>query len=135
MERSVAGSDKQRKKLALLEAKLLLDSPNLPLKFIHKPKGSNSKTGQQYTFLLSSEYERTLWLEAVEALKRNTSQRAVSVPQWEEVENLVKQCRTAVEPPAGSTKNTSAVAIGGELQVVIHSLRGLQKPSGKCRCH
>ncbi len=72
MERSVsvASAVKQRKKLASLEAKLLLDSPNLPMRFVHRPKGTAStKTGQHYTFLLSSEYERTLWLDAVETLK------------------------------------------------------------------
>lgn len=128
LERSTAGLEKHRKKLASLEAKLLLDSPNLPLKFLFKPKGSNSKASHQYTFLLSSEFERTLWLEAVETLKRNIGQPVQL--QWEEVENLVKACRTAIEPPVGLGKSSSAVALSGELQIVIHSLLGLLKPTG-----
>ena len=131
MERSTNNTEKQRKKLASLEAKLLLDSPNLPLKFSHKPKGSAAKAQHQYTFLLSSEFERTLWMEAVQTLKKNLSQRAAVQLQWEEVESYIKQCRTAVEPPIASSKAPSTDAVGGELQVVIHSLRGLVKPAGK----
>jgi len=129
MERSSASSEKQRKKLATIEAKLLLDSPNLPLKFVYKPKGNNSKATQAYTFLLSSEFERTLWVEAVETLKRNIGQRVPVHLQSDEVENHVKACRTAIEPPNGFSKAVSGPAMGGELQVIIHSLKGLHKPA------
>ena len=132
MERSSSSSEKQKKKLATIEAKLLLDSPNLPLKFVFKPKGTNSKTTQTYTFLLSSEFERTLWVEAVKTLKRNIGQRVPLSLQSEEVENHVKACRTAIEPPSGLSKTNIGPAMRGELQVVVHSLKGLQKPAGNC---
>ncbi len=57
---------------------------------------------------------------------------AVHAPSWEEVEARVRQCRTAVEPPPGLMRNSNAGVIGGELQVVIHGLRGLHKPAGQC---
>lgn len=129
MDRS--GSDKQRKKLASLEAKLLLDSPNLPLRFVYQPKGAGSKPSHSYTFLLSSEYERTLWVEAVDTLRRNMERLPPAhVPQADEVESNVKACRTAVEPLGGMMRNPAVPAMGGELQVVVHSLRGLQKHAG-----
>lgn len=130
MERSTAGSDRQRKKLASLEAKLLLDSPNLPLRFLYKPRGACSKTNQSFTFLLSSEFERTLWVEATETLKRNIEGMHVVHLQPEEVESQIRACRTAVEPLGGSMKNSTIEAIGGELQVIVHSLRGLPKHCG-----
>ena len=130
MERSSAVAERQRKKLASLEAKLLLDSPNLPLRFSFKPKGSTKFT-QSFTFLLSSEYERTLWVEAFETLKRNLERLPPITLHAEEVESQIKACRTAVEPPTGSAKKSSLPAMNGEIQLVVHSLRGLQKPSGK----
>ena len=129
MERSTAGTDRQRKKLASLEAKLLLDSPNLPLKFAFKAKGA-SKVTQSFTFLLSSEFERTLWVEAAETLKRNVERLPPVHLQPEEVESYVKAVRTAVEPLGSGVRSTTVPAMGGELQVIIHSLRGLAKHAG-----
>jgi hypothetical protein len=57
-----AKAEKQRKKLAELEAQLVLASPNL----VFKVKSSN---GKAYTFFLSSEFERSQWVDAIEALK------------------------------------------------------------------
>ena len=129
MDRSA--TDKQRKKLASLEAKLLLDSPNLPLRFIYQPKGAGSKPTQSYIFLLSSEFERTLWVEAVDTLRRNLERLPpTQAPQLDDVENHVRACRTAVEPLGGMMRNAAVPAMSGELQVVVHSLRGLQKHAG-----
>lgn len=129
MERSSTGAERQRKKLASLEAKLLLDSPNLPLRFAFRPKGA-SKFTQSFTFLLSSEYERTLWMEAFETLKRNLERLPPINLHAEEVESQIKACRTAVEPPNGSAKISSVPAMNGEIQLVVHSLKGLHKAVG-----
>ena len=56
-----AKAEKQRKKLAELEAQLVLASPNL----VFKVKGN----GRAYTFFLSSEFERSQWVDAIETLK------------------------------------------------------------------
>lgn len=130
MERSAGAVDRQRKKLASLEAKLLLDSPNLPLKIAYKPKGSNAKPTQTFTFLLSSEFERTLWIEAIETLRKKVEHLPLVHLQPEEVETHIRACRTAIEPMGGSARGSAAHAIGGELELVVHSLRGLQKPCG-----
>lgn len=61
------GSEKNRKKLAELEAQLVLASPNLVLRVAHK---SQHRVQNSYTFFLSSEFERSQWVEAVEALQQ-----------------------------------------------------------------
>lgn len=58
----VSGSragDKHRKKLADLEAQLVLASPNLVFKI------GNKATGKTMTFFLSSDFERTQWIESI----------------------------------------------------------------------
>ena len=108
-----------------------LDSQNLPLRILYKAKVAHSKASKSFTFLLSSEFERTLWVEAIETLRRNSERLPVIHLQPEEVETHIRACRTAVEPLGGAMKSSNVQAIGGELQVVVHSLRGLPKHCGK----
>lgn len=61
------GSEKHRKKLAELEAQLVLASPNLILRVAQK---NQQRAQNSYTFFLSSEFERSQWIEAVEALQQ-----------------------------------------------------------------
>lgn len=64
------GSEKNRKKLAELEAQLVLASPNLVLRVAQR---GQHRTQNSYTFFLSSEFERAQWVEAVEALQQVVS--------------------------------------------------------------
>lgn len=61
-QRRSSRSEKHRKKLADLEAQLVLASPNLVFRV-------GNRTSRVYTFFLSSEFERTQWIEAVHALQ------------------------------------------------------------------
>lgn len=61
------GSEKNRKKLAELEAQLVLASPNLILRVGQK---SQNRVSTSYTFYLSSEFDRSQWVEAIEALQQ-----------------------------------------------------------------
>ena len=70
------GSEKNRKKLAELEAQLVLASPNLILKIGQK---NQNRIQNSYTFFLSSEFERSQWIEAIEALQQVRDQ---SVCDW-----------------------------------------------------
>lgn len=56
-------ADKHRKKLADLEAQLVLASPNLVFRV-----GSKS-TQRAQTFFLSSDFERTQWIESIHSLQ------------------------------------------------------------------
>lgn len=61
-EKRRSGLEKQRKKLADLEAQLVLAYPDLVLRV-------GQRGSRLYCFLLSSEFERTQWIEAVNALQ------------------------------------------------------------------
>lgn len=80
--RSVA--EKQRKKLAELEGQLVLASPNLVFRLgarapaaahahashAHAHAAAHAATLQrQHVFFLSSEYERTQWIDSIHALQ------------------------------------------------------------------
>ena len=62
---NIARNEKQRKKLAELEAQLVLASPNLPFRI-------SKRAGSVHTFLISSEYERDQWGEAIQVLQVKT---------------------------------------------------------------
>jgi len=57
-----ARAEKQRKKLADLEAQLVLASPNLVFRV-------GQRNQRSYTFFLSSEFERTQWMDAIQAMQ------------------------------------------------------------------
>lgn len=61
-------SEKQKKKLADLEAQLVLASPNLVFRV------GNKQTARQQTFFLSSDFERTQWIESIQQLQVNKQQ-------------------------------------------------------------
>ncbi|XP_043470846.1 active breakpoint cluster region-related protein isoform X1 [Leptopilina heterotoma] len=93
------GTDKNRKKLAELEAQLVLASPNLVLRVSHK---SQNRMQNSYTFFLSSEFERSQWIEAVEALQQG-GQPPGSLPlTMYELQAWVTACRTYLQTDMGS---------------------------------
>ena len=59
---NMARNEKNRKKLAELEAQLVLASPNLPFRI-------SKRNGSIHTFLITSEYERDQWGEAIKVLQ------------------------------------------------------------------
>lgn len=60
--------EKQRKKLAELEGQLVLASPNLVFRVGARAPGG-SALQRQHIFFLSSEYERTQWIDSIHALQ------------------------------------------------------------------
>ncbi|XP_051154805.1 active breakpoint cluster region-related protein isoform X2 [Leptopilina boulardi] len=93
------GADKNRKKLAELEAQLVLASPNLVLRVSLK---NQNRIQNSYTFFLSSEFERSQWIEAVEALQQG-GQPPGSLPlTMYELQAWVTACRTYLQTDMGS---------------------------------
>jgi active breakpoint cluster region-related protein len=62
LQKHGARAEKQRKKLADLEAQLVLASPNLVFRV-------GQRNQRSYTFFLSSEFERTQWMDAIQAMQ------------------------------------------------------------------
>ncbi|XP_066588300.1 active breakpoint cluster region-related protein-like [Prorops nasuta] len=93
------GSEKNRKKLAELEAQLVLASPNLVLRVTHK---SQQRVQNSYTFFLSSEFERSQWVEAVEALQQGGQPPGPLPLSMYELQAWVTACRTYLQTDMGS---------------------------------
>ncbi|XP_043254602.1 active breakpoint cluster region-related protein isoform X4 [Colletes gigas] len=93
------GSEKNRKKLAELEAQLVLASPNLVLRVVHK---SQHRVQNSYTFFLSSEFERSQWVEAVEALQQGGQPPGPLPLSMYELQAWVTACRTYLQTDMGS---------------------------------
>lgn len=63
-------AEKQRKKLAELEGQLVLASPNLIFRVgVRGPGAGGAALQRQHIFFLSSEYERTQWIDSIHALQ------------------------------------------------------------------
>ncbi|XP_076232607.1 rho GTPase activating protein at 1A isoform X3 [Calliopsis andreniformis] len=93
------GSEKNRKKLAELEAQLVLASPNLVLRVAYK---SQHRVQNSYTFFLSSEFERSQWVEAVEALQQGGQPPGPLPLSMYELQAWVTACRTYLQTDMGS---------------------------------
>lgn len=96
--RSQRYSEKNRKKLAELEAQLVLASPNLVMRVSQK----QARTQNCYTFFLSSEFERGQWIEAVEALQQGGMPPGSLPLSMYELQAWVTACRTYLQTDMGS---------------------------------
>ncbi|XP_015110319.1 active breakpoint cluster region-related protein [Diachasma alloeum] len=96
--RSQRCSEKNRKKLAELEAQLVLASPNLVMRVSQK----QARTQNCYTFFLSSEFERGQWIEAVDALQQGGMPPGSLPLSMYELQAWVTACRTYLQTDMGS---------------------------------
>ncbi|PNF19858.1 hypothetical protein B7P43_G12533 [Cryptotermes secundus] len=123
------GSDKQRKKLADLEAQLVLASPNLVFRV------GNRSAARTYTFFLSSEFERTQWIEAVHALQscQLPSPGGMSTVSMYELQAWITACRTFLKTNMGSyllrTGRDESLLVG-DLHLTLKELQDLDQPAG-----
>ncbi|XP_076330673.1 active breakpoint cluster region-related protein-like [Tachypleus tridentatus] len=115
--------DKQRKKLSELEAQLVLASPNLLFRVGHR----NNKT---YTFFLSSEFDRSQWIEAISILQASVSTGTPSLSIYE-LQTWITSCRKYLETNLGSfllRSDKDEDLLIGDLHVVTQRLHGLSQP-------
>ncbi|XP_067133285.1 active breakpoint cluster region-related protein [Centruroides vittatus] len=130
-KQKVAGRnlDKQKKKLAELEAQLVLASPNLIFRISQK----NSKT---YTFFLSSEFERTQWIEAIGILQSSAPATTLPLSTYE-LQAWITSCRKHLGTNLGSfllRSDKDEDLLVGDLYLVVHCLHGLSRPSDIYLC-
>ncbi|KAJ8722155.1 hypothetical protein PYW08_004557 [Mythimna loreyi] len=96
-------AEKQRKKLAELEAQLVLASPNLVFRVGARAPGSSSALQRQHIFFLSSEYERTQWIDSIHALQASSAPPAGSSSiSMLELQAWVTACRSYLQTDMGS---------------------------------
>jgi flagellar biosynthesis regulator FlaF len=125
-------NDKHRKKLAELEAQLVLASPNLIFKIRNK---CSNKT---MTFFLSSDFERTQWIESILGLQEqmnrlpgNTSVSLIELQAW------ILACQNMMKTEMGSylLRNfRDESLLVGDLHLTIQGLSGLEQPADLFIC-
>ncbi|RVE50864.1 hypothetical protein evm_004431 [Chilo suppressalis] len=96
------GAEKNRKKLAELEGQLVLASPNLVFRVGARAPGSTA-LHRQHVFFLSSEYERTQWIDSIHALQASSAPPAgASAVSMLELQAWVTACRSYLQTDMGS---------------------------------
>ncbi|KAJ3661253.1 hypothetical protein Zmor_005657 [Zophobas morio] len=122
--RSSRGSDKFKKRLVELESQLVLVSPNLPFRIKNRP------TARLYTFFLSSEFERTQWIEAILTLQRTGKPPTPSSNfSMLELQTWITACRAFLKTNMGSYLLRSGQderLLVGDLHLHIFELSGLE---------
>ncbi|CAL8077876.1 unnamed protein product [Orchesella dallaii] len=124
-----AKADKQRKKLAELEAQLVLASPNL----VFKVKSGN---GRAYTFFLSSEFERSQWVDAIDTLKASQSASGVQL-SMHELQSWLTSCRKDLKTNMGSyllRTGRDENLLVGDFYVLIGQLKGMRRAADLYIC-
>ncbi|XP_028662609.1 active breakpoint cluster region-related protein isoform X2 [Erpetoichthys calabaricus] len=114
--------DRLKKKMFEQESWLLLHSPTIPFR-IH------NKHGKSYLFLLSSDYERSEWREAIQKLQKKDLQACVLTSV--ELQVLTGSCfklRTVHNIPVTSNKDDDeSPGLYGFLHVIVHSAKGFKE--------
>ncbi|KAG5885216.1 hypothetical protein JTB14_012238 [Gonioctena quinquepunctata] len=117
------GSDKFKKRLIELESQLVLVSPNLVYRF------KNKMTGRTYMFFLSSDFERTQWIEAIQTLQKTERTGKQKAPPIAELQAWITACRQYLKTNMGSyllrSGNDESLLVG-DLHVFIYDLCGLE---------
>ncbi|KAI1281969.1 Breakpoint cluster region protein [Halotydeus destructor] len=132
--------EKLRKKQAELEGQLVLLLPQLALHLAQR-------NGKNYTFYLSSEYERTQWIESVRVLQQtaattssSSSPSSSSVAghqpgetiNFNELQAWIETCRKGLNPNLGSfllRSSKDEELLNGDLYLEILTLKGLSRPA------
>lgn len=111
-----------KKKMFENEFLLLLNSPTIPFR-IH------NRNGKSYLFLLSSDYERSEWREAIQKLQKKDLQAFVLSSV--ELQVLTGSCfklRTVHNIPVTSNKDDDeSPGLYGFLHVIVHSAKGFKQ--------
>ncbi|XP_062816796.1 active breakpoint cluster region-related protein isoform X2 [Anolis carolinensis] len=111
--------ERLKKKMFDNEFWLLLNSPSIPFR-IH------NRNGKSYLFLLSSDYERAEWREAIQRLQKKDLQAFVLSSI--ELQVLTGSCfklRTVHHLPVTSNKDEDeSPGMNGFLHVIVHSATG-----------
>ncbi|XP_026580195.1 active breakpoint cluster region-related protein-like, partial [Pseudonaja textilis] len=114
--------ERLKKKMFDNEFWLLLNSPSIPLR-IH------NRNGKSYLFLLSSDYERSEWREAIQKLQKKDLQTFVLSSV--ELQYLMGSCfklRTVHNIPLTcNTDDDKLQGMCGFLHVILHSVKGFKQ--------
>lgn len=123
--------DKHRKKLADLEAQLVLASPNLVFKI------KNIATGKVMTFFLSSDYEKYQWTESILSLKESCNLPGSNNVNNYNLQAWITACQSLIKTEMGSyllRNSRDESLLVGDLHLTIKELKTLDHQSDTFIC-
>ncbi|XP_054730679.1 active breakpoint cluster region-related protein isoform X2 [Anastrepha obliqua] len=123
--------DKYRRKLADLESQLVLASPNLVFRI------GNKATNKTITFFLSSDFERTQWIESIMSLKQTCNIPGANTINALEVHAFIVAMQKGMKTEMGSylMRNTNDESLlVGDLHMTVQGLTGLDQPADLYIC-
>ncbi|XP_066156884.1 active breakpoint cluster region-related protein [Euwallacea fornicatus] len=120
-----SSSDKFRKRLIELESQLVLVSPNLVFRIKHR------NAGRTYTFFLSSDFECTQWIEAINTLQTTEGKHPNQVAHFSmfELQTWITACRQYLKTNMGSyllRSGKDESLLVGDLHLYVYDLSGLE---------
>lgn len=124
-------NDKHKKKLADIEAQLVLASPNLVFKIGNK---ANSK---QMTFFLSSDFERTQWAESILTLQKSCNLPGTTAVNMYELHAWISACQKIIKTEMGSylmRNSRDESLLVGDLHFTVQGIVGLDHPADLYVC-
>ncbi|XP_016994808.2 active breakpoint cluster region-related protein isoform X1 [Drosophila takahashii] len=127
----VRSGDKYRRKLADLESQLVLATPNLVLRLANK---ANNKT---MTFFLSSDFERTQWIDSITSLKQKCNLPGANTINSLEVTAFIVAMQKGMKTEMGSylMRNTNDESLlVGDLHMAVQGLGGLEQAADLYIC-
>lgn len=121
-------ADKNRKKLADLEAQLLLASPNLAFRI-------NNRSTKTMTFFLSSEYERTQWIDSIISLQQSCTLPGAT--PLHDLQGYISACQPQIKAEMGSflmRNSRDESLLVGDLHLTVQGLSGLDHTADMFVC-
>ncbi|KAI8033457.1 active breakpoint cluster region-related protein isoform X1 [Drosophila gunungcola] len=127
----VRSGDKYRRKLEDLESQLVLATPNLVLRLGNK---ANNKT---MTFFLSSDFERTQWIDSITSLKQKCNLPGANTINSLEVTAFIVAMQKGMKTEMGSylmrNFNDESLLVG-DLHMAVQGLSGLEQAADLYIC-
>ncbi|XP_065100254.1 breakpoint cluster region protein [Paramisgurnus dabryanus] len=113
--------ERLKKKLSEQESLLLLNSPNMPLR-VH------NRSGKNYMFLISSDYERAEWKEVIrEQQKKCFKSFNLTSMELQMLTNSCVKLQTVHIPLTINKEEDESTGLYGFLNVIVHSASGLKQ--------
>lgn len=108
----------------------MLVSPNLVFRI------RNRQSNRTYTFFLSSDFERTQWVEAIQTLQRTGQPPTSTTSNFTmfELQTWITACRAYLKTNMGSyllRSGQDESLLVGDLHVYIRELKGLEYNCGE----
>lgn len=122
-------ADKGRKKLDELERQLLLASPNLAFRI------NNRATSKTMTFFLSSEYERTQWIDSIIQLQQSCALPGTA--PLHDLQQYITACQPQIQAEMGSIlmrAGRDESLLVGDLHLTVQGLVGLDQAADLFVC-